>query len=369
MADLPTRLDLFDIGRNYVLTRASRIDPETVNIEGSDANLIVGGQSFMAHAVVRQLNDRVNALLLDGASGEDLDRYALDRYQLTRKGASAAVGSVTFSRSSAAAGAGSVPAGTELQSLTGIQFFTTTAATFGAGDLEATADVRAFSAGKEFQVGANQIRTIVNLSALFDGTLSVNNPVRTSGGENPEPDDVFRERIRDFFNTARRGTLDAIEFGAREVAGVESAEAFEVLNVNGNPGRLVELFIADSSGVSNNALAQLVRNSLLEFRAGGITVLVRTSVPEIVDITLSLTFSGNVDTSTLTEAIRQAVIAFVNSLPVNGTLLRADLFSVLNRFKDDGLVVTDNSIATPTGDLVPTTGTTFRVRDGNVQVV
>lgn len=370
MVDLPSRLDLYDNGRRYVITRAKRIDPAIVDVQGSDANLFIGAGSFMGHAIVRQLAARVNALLLDGSEREDLDRYAFDRYQITRKGASPALATVRFFRSSAAAGAGSINVGTRLKTLTGIEYFLLTAAVFGAADLEATATVRASSAGKEFQVGANQIRRFDSPGAIFDQTIDLTNDTRSAGGEDAETDDVFKERIRDFWASARRGTLGAIEFGARTVAGVETAQAFEALSItSGQPARVVELFIADSSGVSNAALAALVTNQLLEYRAGGIAVIVNISIPEIVDVKLKLTFSGNVDTSTLSEAVRAAVIAYINSLPVNGALYRSELFTVLNRFKNDGLVVTQDSIVEPAGDLVPTVGTTFRVREENVALV
>lgn len=360
MPELLSRLDFYQIGRNYVLTRARRIDPAQVDVEGSDINLFVGSQSFCAHAVSRQLGARINALLLDGAEREDLDRYAYDRYQLTRKAASSALGTVRFYRTSAAAGGGDVPIGQKLRSLTGIEYITITPATFGASSLEATAFVRAVQAGREFQVGRNQIRSIDNVGALFDPSLRVNNDDPTAGGNNREEDDVFRERIREFWTRAQRGTLQAIVFGARTVGGVESAIAQEVIDEIGRPARLVELFIADSSGVASQALANEVDDALEEWRAAGIFVDTRLSSPEIIDIALTLTFVAGVDTVTLTEEIRNAIVVFVNSLPVGATLLRNDLASVLARFRNSGLIPNEGSITVPTGDLVPSTGRTIR---------
>ena len=71
MPELPTRLDLYGVGRQYVVAHARRIEPTMVDVDGSDANLFVGSQSFMGHAVVRQLGERVCALLLDGCDGMD----------------------------------------------------------------------------------------------------------------------------------------------------------------------------------------------------------------------------------------------------------------------------------------------------------
>lgn len=369
MADLPTRLDLFAIGRDYVLQRARRIDPAQVDIEGSDVNLIVGVASVLADQVIKQLGYRTAALLLDGADGEDLDRYAFDRYQLSRKGASPALGTVRIFRATAAAGAGAVAIGTKLRTNTGVEYITTTAATLGSADLTTQANVRAVQAGKATQVGANAVVRFANPGGLFDKTLGVNNDAPTAGGEDAEDDETFRARVRDFWRTARRGILSAIEFGALTVPGVVSAQAIEALTTGATPARIVNLFISDSSGVASDALAQQVRVALEDYRAGGIAVLISTSLPLTVDITLALQFKANVDTLTLTDNIRAAIVEFVNSIPVNQTLYKAQIFSVLQRYVEDGLIPTEESIVAPTGDLSPDVGETIRTTLANVVVI
>ena len=370
MPEILTRLDFYEIGRRYLLTRATRIDPERVDVEGSDANLFIGSQSFCAAAISAQLGQRINALLLDGCEGEDLDRYAYDRYTLTRKGASPAIGTVTFSRPNATFGSGTIPLGTKLRTLTGIEYITTEVASFSASGLTARARVRATQAGKEFQVGANTIRNFATPGAIFDQTIEINNSEATAGGEPAESDPIFRERIRDFWNAARRGTLAAIEFGARQVEGVESATAIEVTGSSGQPARLVQLYVADSSGVANEALIAQVQTELLEYRAGGIQVILFPSVPEIIDIQFALAFVTGVDTVTLTQEVRGAIVSFVNSLGVNQPLLRNDLGAVLTRFRSSGVIPTEGSILVPAGDLFPSVqGRTLRTRIENVQPV
>lgn len=369
MPQILTRLDYYRIGRRFVATRAKRIDPAQVDVEGSDINIYVGSGSYLAHAVTRQLVDRYRALTLNGAEDEDLDRYALDRYQLPRKGAAAAVGTVRFFRTDTAAGAGQVDIGTQLDSLTGVSYITTTTAVFAAASKEATADVRAVLAGKEYQVGANQIRKIKSPGALFDTTLQVTNDAKTAGGEPAEEDEDFRGRIRDFWTTARRGTKEAIEFGAKAVDGVVTATASEVLDSLNRPARLVQLCIADSSGVASAVLGAQTVQQLDEYRACGIGVVVALSIPQMVDITLQLTFAANVDTSTLTEAIAGAIVAYVNSLAVNQTLSRASLYAVLQRYNNQGLIIDESAIVSPTGNIVPPPGRTLRMARSNVTVL
>ncbi len=369
MPDLPTRLDLFAIGRDYTLQRATRIDPQQVDIAGSDVNIFVGSVSQIAFSLVLQLAYAINSLLLDGATDEDLDRYALDRYNITRQGASAAVGSVVFSRPNVIAGGGTVPAGTKLITLTGIEYITTTDAVFGASSLTAEAFVRAVQAGRDTQVGKNAIRRFQDITLIFDQTLQVNNPESTAGGEPAESDDDFRSRIRDFWTSARRGTLSAIEFGARQVPGVASSQAVEALTSGLQPARVVLLYVSDASGVSSVALGAAVRQELNEYRAAGISVITSTSQPQIVSISLKLVFKAGVNTSLLADAIRGAVFEYINSLPVNGTLYRAEILSVLSRFVQDGLIIDANTLVEPSGDIVPDAGKTLRTTIDKVGIV
>jgi len=366
--DLPTRLDLYALGRNYMVTRAKRIDPKKVDVLGTDANIFVGSQSVVAAKLIDQLAQGINSLLLDGAQDDDLDRYALDRYDLLRKGASPAVGSVRFFRSSSALGAGSIPIGTRLNTSGNVEFITTSVANFGLTDLQSTCDVRAVQAGKATEVGANTIRKIEQSQLLWDQSIQVTNDETTAGGEDREDDDTFKKRIRNFWNTARRGILAAIEFGALTVPGVVSAQAVEAITNGTQPARVVNLYIADSSGVASNALTAQVQVALLDYRAGGIAVIIFNSIPLIASVSLALQFQAGVDTQTLSDNIRAAVVEFVNSLPVNGPLYVADIFSVLRRFVPDGLIQNQSSIVTPVGDLIPPVGQTIRTTLANVLV-
>jgi hypothetical protein len=156
---------------------------------------------------------------------------------------------------------------------------------------------------------------------------------------------------------------------------VVSAQAIEAVGATGEPARFVALYVADSTGVSNDALAAQVVAALLDFRAGGITTRVYSSIPVIQSVTLQLVFETNVDTGTLSEQVRAAVVGFVNSLPVNGALTTGDLYGVLRRFAQDGLVVAGvpgggdySVIVAPAGDVVPGIGQTLRATPSSVQL-
>jgi uncharacterized phage protein gp47/JayE len=368
MADLPTRLDIYAIGRQYVLSKSTKLEPTMVDVEGSDVNVFVGSTSVMVDTITKQLGYSINRTFLDGAEDEDLDRWAYDRYQETRKGASAALGSVRFYRSSLAGGAGTIPIGTVLTTLIGTEYITTTIVSFGVSDYESSGSVRASQAGKVTEVGANQIVRFSDPTALFDSTIQCNNDFTTAGGEDAEDDDTFRLRLRNFWLTARRGVLSAIEQGATSVPGVVSAVAVEALSSTGQPARLVNLYIADSSGVASTELANLVYVALNDYRAGGIPVIISTSIPLLINISLNLAFQAGVNTVLLTDQVKSALYEYVNSLPVNGTLLVGDIYTVISRFKQAGVIASSSSIVAPSGDLVPAVGQTLRIVLQNILV-
>ena len=369
MPDLPTRLDLFSIGREYIRQRALKIDPEQVNIVGSDANLFVGSTSYIGREVVNQIVSEVAALLLDTAEGQYLDRYAWDRYQLIRKAASAAYGEVTFYRDSTAGGAGSVPIGTILATKTGIEYRTTTTATFGLTTGEANAYVQSVQAGKSQQAGANAIRLIKDPKTLFDTTLKVNNADATAHANDAETDNVFKERVRDFWNAARRGTLGAIEYGARQVPGIESANAVEALTPEPNPARVVNLYIADSSGIASLAIVPTVQAELMEWRAGGITVIIYTCAVQTVPVVLKLTFAAGIETAPVVERIRATTVETINKQGANETLYKGSLSAMLEMFKPSGLIPNQDTIVEPAGDVVPAQGRTLRTTIDDVTVL
>lgn len=362
--DLPTRLDLLAIARTYIRTRAAKIDPAQVDIIGSDVNLFVGSNMVVANEVMNQLAAAVAKLLVDGASGEDLDRLAWDRFQMVRKPAAPGLVTLSFSRLSVLAGAGAVPINTRVQTDTAIDFVTTTQATFGASTLISQCAARSVQAGQLNRAAPGAIVRIPEIGALWDKTLRVTNPDASAFSADRESDEDFRSRIKSAWNTSRRGTLLAIEQGALATAGVASASAVEALTGGTQPARVVQVFIADQDGMGGSNITI----DLSEYRAAGIQAIPVYSVTQYVDIQLRLTFLAGRQTDILTEEIRTAILGTVNQCPVNGILYRAALLETLKSFADDGLVYDNGSLLDPTGDLVPDLGKTIRTTIDRITV-
>jgi len=367
MPDLPTRLDYFNIGADEVAARGAvrppnqRISPTEVFTEGSDINIVVASASAMADETTRQVALRTQALFLDGASGEDLDRLVGDRFSPTivRKGATPAVAVLTFTRTSGPLLALALPVGTQVKTDGGVLFALTVAVVIPAGSTgPITGIAQALLAGIDGNVDALTLTAFVTPPA--DPALQVTNLEPATGGDAVEIDARLRARARDFFRTARRGTLAAIEFGALTVPGVRQATAVEEVDSMGIPTGRVSLYIADANGQANAALTAAVVGALLEYRAAGVYVDVQGATPLFVPITYNLRFSAGVDTTAAFGLVQSGTVAAVNALRPNATLEVSLLFAVARSVP--GVIVLDDAVVAPVGDLVPAPGQVIRTR-------
>lgn len=361
--DLPTRADLFQTGADELFARSltrppgTRVSPEEVFTEGSDINMIIAAAASMGEEVVAKSAARLAALLLDSAEGEDLDRLVQDRFSptLARLEASAALVDMQFTTGAAAA-AKTFPVNTRVRTATGVEYRTLVAGGLAAGGGTVTLRSQALETGPGGNVEANTITQLV----AADPEVTVANPERASGGDDEEPDSRLRDRARSVLTESRRGTLTAIEFGARTVAGVRLATGVESVDTNGDPDGRVSLFISDASGSGNKALADLVVTALNEFRAAGIVVDVFGSTPRFETITYLLRFEAGIDSTVAFDQVRSRTLSLVNALPPQATLERSLLFQAAREV--EGVIVLNDAVQVPVGDVVPAAGETIRTR-------
>ena len=78
--DFPTFSDFVRIARDKILSFNGRITRETIERQGSDANILVAAMAACADEVTGQLQRVAASLFLDSARGIDLDRLVADRY-------------------------------------------------------------------------------------------------------------------------------------------------------------------------------------------------------------------------------------------------------------------------------------------------
>jgi uncharacterized phage protein gp47/JayE len=357
-------------------TPGNEVPEPIIRTDGSEANIFVGVGSQMANEVTRQAELAFRALFVDTASSQELDRLAFDHYGILRKPASPATGQVTFSRSVGGLPAGSIPTGFRVQSKSGNVYQTTQPTSFALGETVNSAPVESLVAAKGQSALAGTVTVFGD--APFDSNLSVTNADPIAGGADQEDDVAFRERVRRFWLVAERGTLAAIEFGAVTVAGVAKATAIETVEPDGSPARVVRLYISDQDGLSSPTMIAAVKAALKGdttsrdplkrgFRAAGINVLVLGGTPALQAVTWKLAFAAGVDELVSSGEIRAATVAYVNSLSPGETLYRSALLAIPRRFA--GVIVRDDALQLPIGDVVPGANQVLRTDDASVTFV
>lgn len=363
MADLPTRADLFNVGANELFARSAarapgqRVSPEEVYTEGSDVNMLLAAGSAMAEEVQRGAMLRSREQILDGAEGCALDRLCSERSngEVVRLQATPAIGIITITRTDTSAGR-VYAVGERVRGTNGVEFELTSAVTLAIANAgPVTAPVRARVTGVAGNLDSGTVTAFVDPQG--DGSTCTNaEPM--AGGDSQETDGRLRGRMRDFYRGVRRGTIPAIEFGARTVPGVRLATAIEEVDVLWQETGIVRLYISDAAGRANSALAALVRLALRDYRGAGVYVFVVASTPRYEAIVYRLRFAAGVDSRLAFDAVRARALASVNALAPQATLPLSLLTEAARAIP--GVIVLQDAIVAPVGDVVPAPGEVIR---------
>lgn len=365
MATFPGFEQIFERGRNEILARQGLLSRESVQRDGSDANVMVASGAAMGDLVMFQLIRMWNALFFRTATGSDLDRLAMDRYGLVRKSASAALVPVVFSAEEGPENDVTIPAGTQLATETGVKFQTTESVVWTAGETE-TAPVACASslAGANQQVAINSITVISVPITDAPDSVTVTNPLASAGAADAETDVDFRARCIAFPQTLLQGTLTAIEQAGLSTPGVQSAAAYEILDSEGHQVGLVQLIIADAY---TDTLAQLNQNPasyqtqsqqlaaqvvlrLRDARAAGVYVEVIVAQVVLEPLVLALSFSAGASVNGAALAARIAAQNAVNALRPGQTLDPSSIKAACETVPG----VINCTVVTPAGPVIPT---------------
>jgi len=369
--DLPDRNQLITVGRRFIKIAAQgnpnvRINPAMVDVPGSDVNLQVGTSAIMGEALTASWAACVRGLFIDTARGDQLDRIVYDRFGILRKPANPATCDLTFTRSNAGAGGGTINAGSRMTTADGSIFALQTDVVFGGTDLTRTGEGIAQLVGPTQNLPAGALNAFVD--APFDPTITVTNAAG-AGGTGPESDSALRARARVFFLTIRRGVLPAIQYAATTVPGVSVSTAFEIINPGTSlPAGAVQLVISDDAGGASGAMVQAVIDILLQFRAAGIPVFVTGGTVVFQPVSFHLAFAAGIDTSAASEAVRATVSAMTQFLRPGQTLLESALTNAASAVP--GVIINSGALLNPVGDVVPPTNDIIiRVRPQDVSFV
>ncbi len=353
----PSWQDLYDLGKAALQIRR----PSMVVEEGDVSDAILCGLATTASRIVAYASHRFLTCFLDGAAGQDLTDLAEDR-GVTRDPGAAAVGTVTFTRASFAAGGGTIPAGHRVAADPDENgdfsvFALDDDLVFGPTTLTASGSATCTKVGKAGNVNEDAINRSLDIIA-FDPSITVTNVEHFVGGAEIESDEDLRDRVRGFFLTQARGTIDALEFGAKEVPGVAR------VTVAVDDSGVVTVYVADEEGNSNSDMADAVTEELEHWRDAADIVYVTGGVIYVQAITLRLTVRTGVDQATLLTKVRQAVKSMTYRLNPGETLVREKIAAAA--MEVDRQKITKCEVIYPTADVEPAVNELIRSDEADI---
>jgi uncharacterized phage protein gp47/JayE len=352
--------DFYDLGKATLQTRR----PKLVVEEGDVSDAILAGASSMATALVAYANRKFRATFLDGAEEEDLTERARDR-GVERDTGAKSIGRITLTRPTASLGAGTILAGKRVSTESdetgaSVSFTLDNDVVFGGAELVKT-DVAATCSvvGKTGNVAENTVVRFID--DIFDPTIIPSNPTRFAGGVEQESDEELRDRVRGFFLTQARGTIDALDFGARQVPGVDR------VSITVDDSGVVTVYVADAQGNSNAALVEAVRVELENWRDAADVIYVTGGVIVNQAVSISITVRTGVDINAMLTTIRDAIISRVGRLNPGETLYRDMISGAIRDVDRDAIQGVD--VLVPAANVAPTANQLIRTNAGIITFV
>lgn len=260
------------------------------------------------------------------AQGEWLDRHG-ELHGITRKEASHAEGTITFSRYLPLSFDVVIPKGT-VCSTTGeapVEFETTQDATLRSGKLTVVIPARAVLPGVVGNVSAGQINTIVT---QMDMANYVTNTAAFSGGEEAEPDEPYRVRVLAAFKTP----ANALNSGwyrdaALAVDGITAAQA--VPRENGV--NTVGVYVWGQGAAPPAEALTTLRNFFSKQRDIGVTVTVAAATQKVIDVKGRLRFVAGADRVQAKQDAEAAIDCYFAGLTVGSGIKLNDLSRLILR--------------------------------------
>lgn len=345
MPVLPTWQSYYDAAKAEIQGR----NPALTNFaEGSRLDAIAGAAALLADELTLVVVKHFEAQFFDSAEGSDLDALAADRFGLTRFDAVKAVGFVTWTKGDAAL-AYVIPAGLtfsgQVEGVT-VTVESTGEATTAAGETEVLIPCEVTVAGPEGNLAIGVIDTI---DAAFpsDPDAEITNETRFVGGDDAETDATFRDRIKRYFQTLRRGTVESLKAGARSVPGVRyvTVDESEVPESG-----IVYMYIGDPDARSNDLLAEAVEAELVNWRPAGVLVEVLGADRQEEAVTLTVYVRPGADRDVIGAAIRAAIEAYAAQLEPSEVLRVSRIQQLAHNAHTSVVSVT---VVSPEEDLAP----------------
>lgn len=356
---------------------------------GSANRSILEATAAQIEEILYYFDQQIAKLFLSTAEGEDLHFLAYDRYRLVPKPPKAAIGRIDVYKDMANVPPELVdqrypiPVGTifetEPDPITGevVRFETTESASIllssGTGRRQATdlsgnphyIPVVCLEEGIQGNVPAGKITVVGSSGIELD---LVTNLEPTTGGQDAQDDDSFRDDIVQYLLTLARGTSAALIFGAKKGNYVTSASVVESGPILGKPyltfdpdtemvyqvtfqqGNLtagkVCVYVDDGGNEPNRDTMEKILLDIEEYRGAGTQILLASPEVKFVDVEVEVILDDEVNIEEARAEIIDAVSDYMNSLGLGGRLYRNRLTAAILNVP----TVRNVTIKSPTSD-------------------
>lgn len=367
----PSAQELYDLG----LAEARGRRPELTVLEGDISDMLLVGAAAMADHVTGYAARLFRTTFVGGARNDDITTLGLDHWQLPRGAPVRATGVCTITRSINGP-AGTIDAGTVIATEKDSQGSEVRVLTVDdvvwALNEHASKDVNCVAelTGPGGNVAGSTLTRIV--STLFDSAFTVHNTDGFAGGADEEDEDAYKARLRALPQSLRRGTLDALEYGALQVPAVRKATAIRELDpaggtdADGEPKTtgIVTVYISDASGGSSAQMIADTKTELRKWKAAGEVVNVVGAVLRPTTVGLSLT----IRTGVVIDAakVKAAIVALAGRLGVGETLYKSAIQAAVRSIDPDG--IREISVSDPLGDVDPDDDELVVVTAGDITI-
>lgn len=297
------------------------------------------------------------------ASGSDLDSWMAD-FGVTRLPATAAIGSVIFSRFSPTQAA-SIPLGAIVQSADGTQQFFVAADTLQAayndgdeaylipaGVAAISATVRAVTQGLAGNLAAGAISA---LGQSISGLDSVTNPGAFASGAAAETDAALRVRFVNYLASLAKATKSAVGNAIASLQEGLSYTLTEDYTYAGayQPGYFY-VVVNDGSGSPGAPLLALVSAGIDAVRGCGMQFGVFAPVPIPAAVAVAITVTKGYTHNVVAAPVKGAILSYIEALPVGASLSWSRLYQIIYAASPGVATVTGLTVNGGTSDLIAT---------------
>lgn len=179
---------------------------------------------------------------------------------------------------------------------------------------------------------------------------SISNVNAFVNGKDIETDIQREMRFKEYVHSLQRGTAEAVAYGIKQVNGVSGVW------IDDSYIGYMYAYVHDKNGDLTEELKKKVEQAVVDYRSGGIEVVIRPVVKKLVDIEFKIFYKPRVNTTLYDELIENLVSGYINQLNVAEDLNMSNVITTINDTYRDVIAYIDimdsKDIKTVTNEII-----------------